>query len=48
MGFLRLVKSASSNKRQRNLKENSAKSLKGNSGERSGATTIKTKIFQVI
>ncbi|NXC85996.1 LEPR protein, partial [Cercotrichas coryphoeus] len=34
--------------RQRSFKENSAKSLKGNSGENSGATSRKTKLFQVI
>lgn len=48
MGFLSLIKSVSNNRRQEDLKENSAKSLKGNSGERNGATTIKTKTFQVI
>jgi len=45
VGFLRLIKSVSNNRRQRNLKENSAKALKGNSGGRSRATTIKPKTF---
>lgn len=46
-GFWRPIKSVSNRRRQGSFKENSAKSLKGNSGRNSGATSRKTKLFQV-